>query len=303
MSDVVHIETATSAWGRLVAFVELAKPRIAILVLVVTALGYYLALPFPAGAASLALLIHALAGTALIASGANALNQVIEAPFDGRMARTQNRPIPSGRLSAGEALAFALTLSITGFLYLLLLVNPLTALVAGSSSLIYVLLYTPFKRRSWTCVFVGAVSGAFPPVIGWAAGAGSLSWMALVLFGVLFFWQLPHFASIAWLYRDDYRSGGYPLLPVVDVGGSRTSRHLLAHTGWLIIVSCIPVFVGFACIRYAAEALVLGLVFLFFGIRFVVCQTRDTARAHVLASIVYLPLLFTLMILGKTTLP
>lgn len=303
MSDVVQIETATSVWGRLVAFVELTKPRIGIMVLVVTALGYYLALPFPAGAASLALLIHALAGTALLASGANALNQVVEAPFDGRMTRTENRPIPSGRLSAGEALAFALTLSIAGFLYLFLFVNVLTALVAGGSLFIYVLLYTPLKRRSWLCVFVGAVSGACPPVIGWAAGAGTLTWMTLVLFGVLFFWQLPHFASIAWLYRDDYRRGGYPLLPVVDVGGSRTSRHLLAHTVWLIIVSCIPVFVGFASVRYAAEAVVRGLAFLFFGIRFVLRQTRDNARIHVLASIVYLPLLFSLMILGKTALP
>jgi protoheme IX farnesyltransferase len=303
MSDVLHMETATSSWRRIAAFVELAKPRIAILVLVVTALGYYLALPFAAGVGSLALLIHTLAGTALIASGANALNQVMEAPFDGRMARTQNRPIPSGRLSAGEARAFALTLSITGFGYLLLLVNPLTALVAGSSLLIYVLLYTPLKRRTWLCVFVGAVSGAFPPVIGWAAGAGTLTWMALVPFGVLFFWQLPHFASIAWLYRDDYRRGGYPLLPVIDVGVSRTSRHLLAHTAWLIIVSCIPAFVGFSNVRYAAEAVVLGLAFLFFGIRFVVRQTRDSARAHVLASVVYLPLIFALMILGKTAPP
>jgi protoheme IX farnesyltransferase len=303
MSDVAHIQSSTNVLERASAFVELAKPRIGILVLIVTALGYYLALPFPAGAASLSILIHTLVGTALIASGANASNQVIEAPFDGRMPRTQNRPVPSGRLSVFEASAFASLISLAGFLHLLVFVNVLTALVAASSLIIYVFIYTPLKRRTWLCVFVGAISGAVPPVIGWAAGAGTLTWMALVPFGVLFFWQLPHFASIAWLYRDDYRMGGYPMLSVIDTDGSRTSRHLLAHTVWLILVSCIPLFVGFSGVRYAAEAVVLGLVFLAFGVRFVLRPSRGAARAHVLASIVYLPLLFTLMILGKAAHP
>ena len=205
MSDIIQLGESTGTWARthLAAYVELTKPRIGGMVVLVTALGFYLALPTGAGTAALVLLAHTLVGTALVGSGANALNQYVEARYDRLMKRTQNRPLPSGRLSAREALMFGLTISIGGVLHLFFLVNALAAAVAAGSLLIYVFLYTPLKRKTWTCVFIGAVSGALPPVIGWAAGAGTMTWPTAVLFAVLFFWQLPHFAAIAWLYRDD----------------------------------------------------------------------------------------------------
>ncbi len=307
MSDIIELnETAGVVMrSRLAAYIELTRPRIAGMVLVATALGFYLALPPAAGpvVSLLMLLAHTLLGTALVVAGANALNQFLEARYDGRMVRTQDRPLPSGRLTAAEALTFGVVISVVGVLLLSLCVNLSASLAASVALLSYVFLYTPLKRSTWLCVFVGAVSGALPPVIGWAAGAGSLTTGASLLFAVLFFWQLPHFAVIAWLNREDYRHAGFPMLPVIDTKGTRTDRQLISHTLALLAVSLLPTIYGLTGLVYAIGATVLGLSFLVCGVLFVCRKTNYTARCHLLASVIYLPLLFAVMMLDKTPQP
>lgn len=311
MSDIIELKQASGVLtrSRVAAYIELTKPRIAGMVLVATALGFYLArtaeggpklhLPLPA----VALLVHALLGTALVAAGANALNQFLEAGYDGRMVRTQDRPIPSGRLTAAEVLTFAVLISVVGVLYLSLCVNFLASLVALLALLSYVFLYTPLKRNTWLCLFVGAVAGALPPVIGWAAGAGTLTMGACLPFAILFFWQLPHFAVIAWLNREDYGRAGFPMLPVIDPKGTRTDRCVITQTLALLVASLLPAIYGLTGFVYAIGATVLGLAFLGCGVLFVCRKTNYTARFHLLASVIYLPLLFAVLILDKTPQP
>lgn len=304
MSDTLDIQTTSCAWTRerLWAFAELTKPRIGGMVLLVTALGFYLALPSGAPL-SVLLLFDTVLGTALAAAGANALNQYIEAAHDRKMARTADRPLPSGRLTPDEVLAFGVLASGVGVMYLALFVNPVAAGLTAAANATYVFLYTPLKRVTPLCVFVGAFSGALPPAIGWAGAAGSVSIGAVLLFGLLFFWQLPHFASIAWLYREDYARAGYPMLPVIDPEGTRTSLHLLTHTAALLVVSVLPVFYGLSGVFYAAGAMALGLAFFALGVWFVVRRTREAARTHLLASLVYLPCMFMLMVVDRAVLP
>ena len=283
--------------ARATAFLELFNPRIAALVLVATAVGFYLAVP--AGAGMGFALVHTLLGTALVAAGANAFNQFLESEFDARMPRTAGRPLPSGRLNAGEVLWFAVAVSTAGVGYLALFANPLAAAVAAFTLLSYAFVYTPLKRRTSMCVFVGAIPGALPPVIGWAGATGTLAYETWLLFAIVFFWQLPHFMAIAWLYREDYRLGGYPMIPVIDADGTRTDLHMITHSVGLLAASVLPTLSGVAGVVYATGALVLGTAFLACGVLFVIRKTTEVARFHLVASITYLPLLCALLMIDK----
>lgn len=300
-SEVLQLAPATKVVTRekLGAFLELSKPRILFLVLVATASGFYLAIPGSSEWGLWFQLVHALIGTSLVVAGSNALNQLHEAKFDALMIRTAARPVPSGRLSESEALWFGWITAILGILYVSLFTNLWAGALAAASFINYVFIYTPSKRLTTFCVFVGAVSGALPPVIGWAAAVNSLSVDALILFGIIFFWQLPHFASIAWLYRDDYASAGYPMIPVVDPDGIRLDMHMITHTVALLGVSVLPTIRGTAGPVYAVAAIVLGLGFLCLGAVFIRRKTTRLAKCHILASIIYLPLLFAAMMLDK----
>ena len=304
MSEQVQAQSFSvraAALRRAAVFVELGKPRILALVLVVTSIGFALA-SRGSTQASLAALLHTLLGTALVAAGANALNQFLEAKFDAQMLRTQDRPVPSGRLTRLECLAFGVVCGVSGLLYLAIQTNPLTFLVAGITIVSYVLLYTPLKRLSPMCVYVGAVPGALPPLIGWAAGAGSLDPQAWSLFAIIYFWQLPHFAAIAWQYREDYARGGYPMLAVVDSDGWRTNLHVVTHTVGLLVASLLPVWLGASGAVYALCAMIFGLAYFAFGVLFLIRKNATTARQHMLASLVYLPLLFGMLLLDRTLL-
>jgi len=305
MSDVICFErtSSTDTLGQRVnAFVELTKPRIAGMVLVAALVGYYVSGSFVSNLASWLRLFAALVGIGLVGAGANSLNQYLEAEFDAQMARTRERPIPSGRLTPIEVLAFGIGIAVAGLLILLIQVNALTALLTGLTIVSYVFIYTPLKRITPLCVYVGAVPGALPPVLGWAAGSGTLTWQAWVLFAILYFWQLPHFAAIAWQYRKDYTDGGYAVLSVGDPEGYRTCRHLVTHTVALLMASFLPAFTAMTGVTYAVAALVLGLAFLVCGARFVLYRTTLSARSVVIASVIYLPLLFLTLMADKTTL-
>ncbi|MEK6675266.1 MAG: heme o synthase [Planctomycetota bacterium] len=285
---------------RALAYWELGKPRIATLVLAVTAVGFYLALPAPwASPTVFVSLLHTMLGTLLAVMGANALNQVLEVEYDRLMPRTANRPIPSSRLTSIEASIFGVALVALGTFYLMLSVGVVPGALAFAGGLSYVAMYTPLKREGAWCVYVGAVSGAMPMLIGWTAAGSSITLFAWILFAILFFWQLPHFASIAWMYREEYALAGYPMLPVVDATGVRTDLHVVTHTIALMIVSLLPVLYGFTGYLYAISAPVFGLAFLAYSIFFLAHKSRATARQHVIASVIYLPLLLLSMMVDR----
>ncbi len=277
-------------------FFELTKPRITVLVVATTLAAFYLGIQ---GGIPVLLLCHTLAGTALVAGGASAFNMYFERNLDAMMHRTTNRPLPSGRLQSGEALLFAVLISGAGMIYLFVFVNPLTSLLSTLTFLSYLFLYTPLKTRTWLSTIIGAVPGALPVTMGWAAATGSLSLGAWVLFGILFLWQLPHFYAIGWMYREDYARAGFPMLPVIDVSGCRTARQVNLYCIALLVLAAIPARVGLAGLVYLAGAVILGLLFLVFGIVFSVRRDRRSARNLFLVSIVYLPVLLILLIVDK----
>ena len=301
MSDILQADEATRVLlgRRVVAYWELTKPRIAGMVLIATALGFLLGLESMPVLSDLVLMVHAVVGTALVACGANALNQYLEAEHDARMTRTAGRPLPSGRLTHSEVLSFSIVTSVGGVVYLALQTNLLAALLATISWVSYCFVYTPLKRKTTYCVHIGAIPGALPPVIGWAAGAGSLSIGAAMLFGVLLVWQLPHFASIAWLYREDYERGGFKVISVRDSKGSKTCRHMLVYSVVLLAVSLLPSIYGSGSFLYGLGAALLGLAYLASGVWFTLHRTKEIARLSLLASITYLPCLFILMMIDK----
>lgn len=276
---------------------ELTKPRITALVLVTAGVGFYLA--SPAGALDVGLLLHTLLGTALLAGGTNALNQYAERGPDARMKRTRARPLPSGRMAPAAALAFAAAISAAGALYLALAVNPLTAILGALALAAYVFLYTPLKRRTWWCTLVGAVPGAIPPMMGWTAVRGELDVLAWVLFAIVFLWQLPHFYAIAWIYRSDYAAAGFPMLPVIDADGSRTSRQIVGYTAALVVVSSLTSVLGLTGAVYFAGSAALGALFLGAGLWAAARRSSVQARRLFLASVVYLPALLILMVVDK----
>ncbi len=289
------VATIAASPARATDFLELTKPRITFLVLVTTAVGYAVALR---GAFDPAAFLALLLGTALVSGGASALNQYWEREADARMQRTRLRPLPSGRVAPGEALAFGLVISAVG-LALLVSVNWLTAALGASALGSYVLLYTPLKRVTSLCTLVGAVPGAIPPLMGWAAARGTLDSGAWALFAVLFLWQLPHFLAIGWIYREDYARGGFPMLTVTDRDGSRTGRQMVLSCAALIPVTLVAGALASAGTGYLWSALVLGLVFLGCSVRFAWTKSSSTARWLFLVSVLYLPALLGLMVFDR----
>lgn len=281
------------------AYVELTKPRITWLILMSTAVGFIFGLSAAPAGLSWITLAHVLCGTALIASGTAALNQWFEAEADARMERTRRRPIPSGRVRRGPALAFAVALSMLGFAQLTWLVNPLTGFLGLFTLITYISIYTPMKQRTPHATTIGAIPGAMPPLIGYAASAGSLDWAAAALFTILFVWQFPHFYAIAWMYREDYGRAGIRMLPVVEPDGGSTARRILAFLFVLIPVSLAPTLLGMTGFVYLAGALALGLYFLNSGWKVFRDRSLPHARGVLLASVVYLPVLYGLMLLDR----
>jgi len=293
MERSVAIEGPTT---RALDYVELTKPRITFMVVVTTAAGYLLGAH---GSGSLFVLLHTIVGTALVASAASALNQWVERDTDGLMARTRNRPLPAGRLEPAAVLIFGIAVGVLGTVYLALFVNTLTAGLGLGTLFLYVLAYTPMKRVSSLCTIVGAVPGALPPMMGWAAARNDLSTGAWVLFAVLFLWQMPHFLAIAWMYRDEYRAGGQPMLPVLDPEGTRTGRQIVLYCLALVPVSLLPSVIGLTGSIYFGGALLLGLAYLAAGIHAAARRTTDSARTLLRVSVVYLPVLLGLMAASK----
>lgn len=273
-------------------YVTLAKPRLNMLVVATTLAGYYMAGPRGLG---WALLLHTLLGTALVASGASVFNQLMEIEADGLMRRTRARPLPSGRIDPQKARAFALLLSIAGLVQLALAVNLLAAAVALVTLLTYTVFYTPLKRRTSLATVVGGIPGALPPMIGWAAVRHNLSVEAWILFGIVFLWQMPHFLAIAWMYREDYRRAGFPLLPIIDPDGGSTGRQAIIYAAALLPLSLAPTAVAMTGSLYLVGAGVMSLGFLALAARFAWLRTASDARRLFFGSILYLPLLWTLM--------
>jgi heme o synthase len=278
-------------------YIQLTKPRITFMVIVTTFIGFILG---SAGPIDYVLLLHTIFGTALVAAGASTLNMVLEWDVDARMRRTENRPIPAGRITVIQALSFGSILSGAGLIYLLILVNPLTSVLAAITLALYLFAYTPLKRKTSLCTVVGAVPGAIPPMMGWTSVQGSIGFQAWWLFSILFLWQLPHFLAIGWLYREDYARGGFPMLPVTDTEGIQTSRQVIINTVALIAISLLPAFLGLSGVLYFAGALILGIMFLIMGIRLWQTKSNPSARQLLLASVLYLPLLLSLLVLDKS---
>jgi len=277
-------------------FVTLTKPRLNFLVLITTLGGMYIAAP---DGVALPVLFHALVGTALVAGGASALNQVWERDTDGLMRRTRRRPIPGGRLRAADGAWFGTLLSAAGLIELTWKVNPLASAVAAATLVSYVFVYTPLKTRTSLSTLVGAIPGALPPVIGWAAATGTISIGAIVLFGIVFLWQMPHFLAIAWLYRDDYRQARIPLLPVLEPDGRRTGQQALLYAAALWPVSLLPAAIGLADVPYSVLATLLGAGLIALSAMFARERTMLTARRLFLYSIIYLPLLWTALVVDR----
>jgi protoheme IX farnesyltransferase len=286
------------AKNRFSDYLELTKPRVTLMVVFTMAFGFYLG---GRGERDWLVLLHALIGTALVAGGTSALNQYLERDIDAKMRRTKNRPLPAGRLRPIEALAFSVAISIIGLVYLLLMVNWLTALLAATTLMSYVFLYTPLKQKNSLSTIVGAIPGALPPLGGWTAARNELSIEGWILFAILFIWQLPHFLAIAWIYREDYSRGGLPMLTVVDPDGDSAGRQIISNCLALLPISLLPTIVGMAGRIYFVGALALSLFFLACGIAVMRHRSNATMRRLLRASLLYLPILLALMALDKTT--
>lgn len=282
---------------RIADYWMMTKPEVNFLVVASSLAGFYLG---SSGPLRVGLLLNTLFGTLLVASGTATLNEYMERSHDAKMRRTAARPLPAGRVTPMEGLIFGLALSIAGGVYLDLTTNRLACFIAILTLLLYLLLYTPLKRRTPLCTVIGAVPGALPPLIGWAAARGSLSFEAWILCLILFLWQFPHFSAIAWMYRQDYTRAGYLMLPPADQKGRFMATQVVGFSLLLIPVTIMPVLMGQAGRAYLVGAVALGLGFLYFGARLAFSRSNALARRLVLASIVYLPLIYLLMIINKT---
>jgi len=286
-------------------YIELTKPRITWLILMSTGIGYFYGLPAAANwweflkSIPLLSLLHTVIGTGLIASGTAALNQWYERDADRKMRRTAMRPLPTGKMPARNAMLFGIALSIAGFLELWLGVNLLAATIGGFTLASYLFIYTPMKQRTWWSTTVGAFPGAMPPMIGFAAAAGRITPESWVLFAILFLWQFPHFYAIAWMYREDYARAGIRMLPVVEPDGRSTARQIVLYGLALIPVSLAPSLLGMTGRLYLAGALLLGLWFLYSGVRVAIDRTALRARAVLIVSVLYLPLICGLMLIDR----
>ncbi len=281
---------------RLAVWSELIKARLTFLVLLTTLVGFYVGYE---GAINYILLFHTLLGTALVASGAAALNQLLEWEHDAKMRRTEDRPLPSGRLRPETVLIFGGVCAGIGMIYLAFTVNLMTSLLGAMTFVSYLFIYTPLKRVTSLNTVVGAIPGALPPLMGWVAARGEISIAGWSLFAILFFWQLPHFLAIAWIYREEYANAGFIMLPVVDPQGHRTARQAVSHTLGLLPISLCPFLFKLTGPIYLIGALILGAGFLGFAIQFSRHLTIQRARHLFCASILYLPLLLGLMVFDK----
>lgn len=279
-------------------YYELTKPRMNLLVVLTTLLGYYAAPS--AGPTSWLRVFNTVLATALTAAGAAVLNQYIEREHDRNMRRTEDRCLPAGRVPPLHALTFGVLLGAAGMLYLALAVNPLTAILGGATLASYIFVYTPMKRWTTLCTIVGAIPGAIPPVMGWTAVTNSISVEAMLLFGILFLWQMPHFLAIAVMYERDYTAGGFKMLPCVDPGYRATARQIVVYLLALMPISLMPFAMRMAGPGYLVTAVVLGLAFLGYGIRAAMSRTREDARKLFFVSIIYLPVLLIALVIDKT---
>jgi protoheme IX farnesyltransferase len=289
-----QLSTVDKGWFAIAS--ELFKARLTFLVLLTTLVGFYIG---TVGPVDYLLMVHTLLGTALVAAGASALNQFWERDLDARMRRTQDRPLPSGRMQPQSVLLIGCGCSVLGLAYLAAGVNMLTSALGAISLLTYVFVYTPLKRVTWLNTVVGAVPGGLPPLMGWTAARGHLSADGWALFGILALWQLPHFMAIAWMYRDEYARAGFKMLPVVDPDGQRTGSQAVTHTLALVPVSLCPSMMNLTGQWYFFGALILGLIFIGSAVQFSRQLTLSKARQLFYVSILYLPLLLGLMVLDK----
>jgi len=289
-------EVRSSRSGLIRDLVELVKARLTLLVLVTTAVGFYLGAEGPVNFAAL---LHTVFGTAAAAAGAAALNQWWEYNLDALMERTRSRPVPAGRMRPRDAVILGSALSIFGVAYLAFVCNALSAALAAITIIIYIFAYTPLKRVSTFNTALGAIPGALPPMIGWAAARGTLNAGAWMLFAILFFWQLPHFFAIAWMYRDDYARAGFQMISSDDRTGERSASQSVFFCMLLFIVAGLPAFLGIATVFYLLAELILGAVFVAVAMRFLKTRARADARRLFITSIIYLPLLLGALVLSK----
>jgi heme o synthase len=293
-AEILSASAGEKSWTAVGA--ELVKARLTTLVLLTTVVGFYLGWH---GAMNFVLMFNTLAATALVAAGASALNQFLEREYDAKMRRTQSRPLPSGRLQPTTVMIFGGICSVAGLVYLALAVNLLTSVLGAVTLVSYLFIYTPLKRVTWLNTMVGAVPGALPPLMGWTAARGELSGEGWALFAILFFWQLPHFFAIAWMYRDEYAKAGFKMLPGMDPDGTRTAQQAMSNTLALLAVSLCPFVFKMAGTTYLVGAIILGTGFLWCAIQFSRQLTLARAKQMFFASIIYLPLLLALMVWDK----
>jgi protoheme IX farnesyltransferase len=286
--------TLDKSWAAV--FADLVKARLTALVLLTTFVGFYLG---ETGGVNYLLMFHALFGTALVASGAAALNQLLEREYDAKMRRTASRPLPSGRLQPTTVAIFGGVCSVAGLIYLAVAVNLLTSVLGAVTSISYLFIYTPLKRVTWVNTLVGAIPGALPPLMGWTAARNELSGEGWTLFAILAFWQIPHFMAIAWLYREEYAKAGFIMLPNVDADGSRTAQYAVGNTLALFIVGLCPFLLKMNGPVYLATAMLLSAGYFWCAMRFARQLTPLRARQLFLASIIYLPLLLAAMCFDK----
>jgi protoheme IX farnesyltransferase len=293
---VASVSAPLALRGKLAAFIELTKPRITFLIVLTSAAGFCLG---SKGSFDYLALFNALFGVALLSSGIATLNQYMERGLDGRMRRTLTRPLPTGKLGPAQALAFGLALTLIAEVYLAVFVNLLTAAFGVTVIVGYLLCYTPLKTRSSLSTIVGAFPGAMPPLMGWTAATGHAGLEAWALFAILFTWQFPHFLAIAWMYREDYARAGILMLPVVEPEGRLTAQQIVIWSLLLVPVSLFPTVLGTTGAVYFYGAFLLGLLFLGTSIHAALSNTRQGARRLLLASVLYLPVLFGLMVFNK----
>lgn len=277
-------------------FADLVKARLTALVLLTTFVGFYLG---ESGSVNYLLMFHVLFGTALVAGGAAALNELLEREHDAKMRRTASRPLPSGRLQPATVAIFGGACSVIGLVYLAVLVNPLTSVIGAVTSISYLFIYTPLKRVTWLNTLVGAIPGALPPLMGWTAARNELGGGGWALFAILAFWQIPHFMAIAWLYKEEYAKAGFVMLPNIDPDGSRTAQQSVSNTLALLLASLCPFAFGLNGKIYLVVALVLGAGYFWCAVRFARQLTMRRARQLFLASIIYLPLLIAALVGNK----
>ena len=295
-ANVASVPLLAASRGTIGDYIGLTKPRLNLLVVATSAAGYYLGTP---GAPDILRMLEAATGTALVAGGAAVLNQVAERETDALMRRTRMRALPDGRVACGDALLFGVLLSVAGIALLATRANEVAAMLAITTLVVYLTIYTPMKRRTSLATLVGAVPGALPPLIGWTASHGSISAGGAALFAIVFLWQIPHFMAIAWTYREDYARAGFPLLPVIEPEGRRAGRQAVLYTAALVPVSAVPALVGVSGAAYLTVALVLGFALLFLAIRFAAVRSDLSARRLFFGSITYLPLLWIAMIADR----